>query len=240
MPDRANAENARPASRRGRPPVISDDRLLDAAREVFLARGIRATTAEVAERAHVSEGTIFHRYKTKDALFRAAMQFDPDEIPRLLESLAPHAGEGDLRATLVALALRVLSFGRVAVPMMMMAWSNPGSDYSLEKLLVDDTIMANKQLARDRWMRGLRGFFDAEIERGRLAAVDTDILTRMFVGTLRDYCMRELLSNTQARTAPREFAESMVDLILRAASPSAAPPPPARPVRARLRVRAAR
>ncbi|MEO6418509.1 MAG: helix-turn-helix domain-containing protein, partial [Polyangiaceae bacterium] len=77
--------------RRGRPPTISDDRLLEAAREVFLARGIRATTAEVAERAHVSEGTIFHRYKTKDALFSAAMQFDPNEISKLTDSLSPRA-----------------------------------------------------------------------------------------------------------------------------------------------------
>jgi AcrR family transcriptional regulator len=244
MSDRAAPPTPKPASRRGRPPIISDDRLLEAAREVFLSRGIRATTAEVAERAHVSEGTIFHRYKTKDALFRAAMQFDPEQIPKLLDALAPHVGEGDLRATLVALALRILSFGRVAVPMMMMAWSNPGGEYSLEKMLVDDTMMANKRLAEDRWLRGLRVLFDSEIERGRLAPVSSEILTRMFVGTLRDYCMRELLANTEARISPKEFAESVVDLVLRAAKPTADVASTAaiepRPSRARLRARSAR
>jgi AcrR family transcriptional regulator len=224
------------ARRRGRPPVITDDRLLEAARDVFLARGIRATTAEVAERAQISEGTIFHRYKTKDALFRAAMQFDPDDVPRIIDELTPRAGEGDLRETLIALALRILSFGRVGLPMMMMAWSNPGSDFSLEKMLV------NKQLAHERPFRALKTFFDAEIERGRLGPVNSQVLTRMFVGTLRDFCVSELLANTEAPTPPRELAENVVDLILRAARPSEEriPSVVAAPAPSRARVRARR
>ncbi len=223
--------------RRGRPPIISDDRLLEAAREVFLARGIRATTAEVAERADVSEGTIFHRYKTKDALFRAAMQFDPAEVPKIIESFAPRAGEGDLRETLVALALRILSFGRVGLPMMMMAWSNPGSEFSFEKMLGD------KQLANERSFRALSAFFEAEIQRGTLAPVNPTVLTRMFVGTLRDFCMSELLANTEEHLPPQELAESVVDLILRAARPSHELPaavksaPAPLPSRARVRTR---
>jgi len=223
------------ARRRGRPPVITDDRLLECAREVFLTRGIRATTAEVAERAQISEGTIFHRYKTKDALFRAAMQFDPEEVPRIIDALTPRAGEGDLRETLIALALRILSFGRVGLPMMMMAWSNPGSDFSLEKMLV------NKQLAHERPFRTLKTFFDAEMERGRLGPVNSEVLTRMFVGTLRDFCMNELLSNSEGRMAPQELAENVVDLILRAARPSQELPTPAAvPAPSRARVRARR
>ena len=57
-----------PASRpsRGRPPTITSERLLDVARDVFLECGIRATTQDVAERAGVSEGVLFHRFKSKD------------------------------------------------------------------------------------------------------------------------------------------------------------------------------
>lgn len=220
--------------RRGRPPIISDDRLLEAAREVFLARGIRATTAEVAERAGVSEGTIFHRYKTKDALFRAAMQFDPEEVPKIIEALTPRAGEGDLRETLEALALRVLSFGRVAIPMMMMAWSNPNSEYSLEQLLI------SKQLGHERPLRFLEAFFAAEIERGRLARVNAQVLTRMFMGTLRDFCLGAIFANNEARMEPQELARQVVDLILRAARPETPNVSPARavvPARPRVRAR---
>ncbi len=54
---------------RGRPITLTDDDLLDAARAVFLARGVDATTTEIARRARISESVIFHRYKTKEALF---------------------------------------------------------------------------------------------------------------------------------------------------------------------------
>ncbi len=233
MPPRRQPPAPLNARRRGRPPVISDDRLLEAARDVFLAHGIRATTAEVAERAQISEGTIFHRYKTKDALFGAAMQFDPDDVPKIMDELTPRAGEGDLRETLVALALRILSFSRIGIPMMMMAWSNPGTEFSLEKMLV------NKQLAHERPFRALKAFFDAEIERGHLGPVNSQVLTRMFVGTLRDFCVNEVLSNTEEPTPPRELAENVVDLILRAARPSeehaANVPLAAAPSRARVR-----
>src|SRR5690349_10683369 len=93
--------------RRGRPPVISDGKILDTARDVFLEHGIRATTAEVAVRARFSEGTIFHRFKSKDALFRAAMRFEPEKGPQLIEALLPRVGEADLRASLIALGTRL-------------------------------------------------------------------------------------------------------------------------------------
>ncbi len=57
----------------GRPTILSDEKILSAARRVFLERGIRATTAEVAREAGVAEGSLFKRWKTKHALFFAAL-----------------------------------------------------------------------------------------------------------------------------------------------------------------------
>ena len=74
---------------------------------MFLELGIRATTLEVARRAGVAEGTIFHRFKSKEELFRAAMQFDPDEALAIVERLPSRAGRADLRATLLELCGRV-------------------------------------------------------------------------------------------------------------------------------------
>ena len=72
--------------------MISKERLLEVAREVFLELGIRATTLEVAMRAGVAEGTIFHRFKSKDELFWAAMRFDPEEGLAFVERLPGLAG----------------------------------------------------------------------------------------------------------------------------------------------------
>src|SRR5688572_23503921 len=91
----APAPGETPARVRGRPKVISDEALLAIAREVFLERGIRATTAEVAERAGIAEGTVFLRFKSKDALFRAAVCVDPGTMPAFVEAFASSAGKGD-------------------------------------------------------------------------------------------------------------------------------------------------
>ena len=48
---------------------ITEERILEAAREVFLAEGFGAQTAKIAQRAGVSEGSIFKRFATKEALF---------------------------------------------------------------------------------------------------------------------------------------------------------------------------
>ena len=56
-----------------RPVSIHNDAILEAASQVFLAHGYQASTAEIARRAGVSEGSIFKRFKTKTDLFLAAM-----------------------------------------------------------------------------------------------------------------------------------------------------------------------
>src|SRR5437773_5345651 len=71
---------------RGRPTTVSDDQLLDAARDVFLARGLDATAAEIAARAGISESLVFYRYKTKEALFLAVVDRQI-VLPEVLQTL---------------------------------------------------------------------------------------------------------------------------------------------------------
>jgi len=195
------------APRRGRPPVISDEQILEKARDVFLEHGIRATTAEVALRARISEGTIFHRFKSKDALFRAAMRFDPEQGPRIIEDLLPRVGAPDLRASLVAFGYGLVDAGRVIVPVMMMSWSNPSGDYSFEKIM-------NRREGFQRPLRSMIAFLRAEIDLARLPRVDAEVLGRAFLGGLRDYCMTELLFRDDPQRPTKEvFVQGLVDLL---------------------------
>ncbi len=58
--------------RRGRQAEATrnDQRVLDAARDVFAARGTAATVSAIAERAGVGMGSLYRRYGSKDALLR--------------------------------------------------------------------------------------------------------------------------------------------------------------------------
>lgn len=202
--------SAAPARSRGRPRVISDEQLLSVARDVFLERGIRATTAEVASRAGVAEGTIFNRFKSKDALFRAAMHFDPDQVPTLFESLASRVGEGDLRKTLVDFANQILEIGRVALPVMMMSWSNPAGEYSFEKHI-------GRREPYRRALGAVCAFFEAEMRAGRLRMMDPEVPARTLMGSLHHFCLTELFTSGDRLgcLTSAAYAEGIVDLLLR-------------------------
>ena len=60
-------------------------RILDAAEEVFAARGPAASTEEVARRAGVAIGTVFRHFPTKDDLLTAIMK-------RMLAATVEEAG----------------------------------------------------------------------------------------------------------------------------------------------------
>lgn len=201
----ADAE-ARP---RGRPPVISNERLLEIARAVFLEHGIGATTLEVASRAGVAEGTIFHRFRSKEELFRAAMQFEPEQALAFIEALPSAAGQGDLRATLVRFAEQFIELGRVGVPVMMMSWSNP-------EMHLESSLRARAERYR-RVVGALREFFAAEMRAGRLAGKSPELLARMLLGSLHHYCMSELLAREVGGLGAQAFASGVVDVLLASA-----------------------
>lgn len=195
---------------RGRPPVISNERLLDVAREVFLESGIRATTAEVAARAGIAEGTIFVRFRSKADLFREAMRVDPDRPMTFVEALPSLAGTGDLREHLVAFAERLLEYGRVGLPVMMMSWSNPDGPLC-EKPASERSARYRRTLAT------LEAFFATEMKKGRIRKGDTEVLARMLLGSLLHYCMIEVVAGERiGKHGDAEFARHTVDTLLAA------------------------
>jgi AcrR family transcriptional regulator len=188
--------------------VISTERLLEVAREVFLELGIRATTSEVATRAGIAEGTIFHRFKSKEELFRAAMNFDPDALTVRAQELAACVGQGSLRQALVEFAESFMEFGRAAMPMMMMSWSNP------ENMCAADRT-SERASRYQRTLSLISGYLTAEIQIGRLRPLEPEVAARMLIGSLHHYCMIELFVGAASeRFTHRQFAEQVVDVLL--------------------------
>lgn len=197
-----------------RPTVIRDEAIIDAAREVFLARGIRATTAEVAERAGVSEGSIFKRFKSKVELFQAAMRPQFEE-PDFLKGLPERVGKGEVRETLFELGMGIVAFFRAVTPLMMMAWSNPG-DGGLPCMLSEPNPPPLRTLKK------IASFFEAEMRAGRLRRDDPEIVARTFLGALHNYVAFEILFKDQEQLPmPAEtFVRGLVHLLSVGAEPA--------------------
>ena len=196
-----------------RPTNIKDETIVAAARELFLERGIRVTTAEVAHHAGVSEGSIFNRFPTKEHLFRAAMESQL-AAPQWFTQLDARVGKGDPRESLLSLAGEVLGFFRTAAPLMMMMWSNHAGLSPRDALEGPDAPPV-------RAIKRLSAFFAAEARLGRVRNCDPEILARAFLGGIANYAFIEALQRGGgALPLPAEpYLRGLIDLLWRGFAP---------------------
>jgi AcrR family transcriptional regulator len=205
---------------RGRPTSIPEDDILDAARDLFLARGLDATTAEIAERAGISESIIFYRYKTKEALFAAVVE-RLVVVPPELEHLPERVAQGDLAETLFEVGAAMIAAMDQVLPFMMMAWSSP------TRLAQFCQRMREPNPAHVRTIKLIATYFQAEARAGRLRAVDPEILARGFLGGIIDYVMQQHLHGVDSLPMPAvTFLRGFVNILLDGAQPRSGPPKP--------------
>ncbi|MCA1644776.1 MAG: TetR/AcrR family transcriptional regulator [Chloroflexi bacterium] len=196
-----------------RPAAITDQQILDAARDVFLAAGFQASTIEIARRAGVSHGTLFKRFATKDDLFRAALGLPSD--PDWVAGLAERVGQGDLQQNLQILVHQIMvSFAEI-LPCLV-ALRARGFAPEPRHHLDPDSPPA-------RFIRALSAYLQAEMDLGRARHGDPEILAHALLGPAVNFVMIETLgANTVPHSSRTEFAARLVDLIWRGVAPAAA------------------
>jgi AcrR family transcriptional regulator len=190
-----------------RPTRISDEAILEAARAVFLEHGVAATTAEVARRAGVAEGSIFKRFATKADLFRAAMQAELDE-PDWLRALVLARDEDDPREVLRQVGMQAVAFARRLMPLIMMQWSS-GKTYGVPEQLQGPSSPPLRAL------KALSAFFEREMRAGRMRAHQPEIVARMFFGSIQNYVFFEILLRAQARMPlpVEDYLRGLIDVL---------------------------
>ena len=186
-----------------RPPSISNLQILDAARAEFLAHGFtKASTVHIARSAGVSEGSIFNRFPTKDALFHAAM--DEAQPPAL--ALDGYVGQGDLRQNLIRITVESVHFLNNLLPQLMLRWSER------------ELGPKSKVCTRPREiLRALTAFFKAEKALGRVGG-DPPIIARMFMGSVWNYCFLQTVTGDRSLSVPA-FARRLVAGLWRGIAP---------------------
>ncbi len=189
-----------------RPTSITDEQILEAARAVFLEKGIQATTAEVARRAGVAEGSIFNRFKTKQALFQCCMATNFDDI-EWLKILRESTGKGDVEQALTRTGLAMMDFFRTLLPIMMMSWSNTAAGELPPHLSGDNPPPV-------RALREVAAYFEAAIAAGHLPKEHKpEIMARMFMGSIHFYCFTQFFLKNSASLSTEEFVHGIVKLI---------------------------
>ena len=166
-----------------RPRQVSDDAILEAAAEEFLARGTHATTNAIAARVGISEAILFRRFGSKSELLGAATRM-------ALSSRAapPTMPEGPLtRRVLERMAEERIAFFRQLIPLVLMHWAHLGRAPSEAK--------SNEELddaAPVRAIHRFKAFFAERAKRGEICIQSPLVFTRTFIGTLWHFAFMEV------------------------------------------------
>ncbi len=166
-----------------RPITIATDRIVDTARQLFLEHGFKLSTAKIAKAVGISEGLIFKRFGTKDALFAAAMGLPSTDFARAWPA---RAGHGTVHEELTAIGHRLIAHFRVALPRMIMLRRASAVD----PLAVMSRVDSPPPVVI---LDGVTNYLRGEVELGRFRTQEPRVVARMLVGTLVNYVFFEVL-----------------------------------------------
>jgi AcrR family transcriptional regulator len=148
----------------GRRKLVEDDDLLAVAREVFIEKGIAASTREIARRAGISEAVIYQRHPTKAHLFFAAMVPPASNVEELL---AAPANDLSVVEQLEGIALGMMKYFREVVPILMRLVTHP--EFDVEKF-----AQRHPASPFGRMHRGLNQYLESQRERGSIVAENVE------------------------------------------------------------------
>jgi AcrR family transcriptional regulator len=208
----------------GRSRTISNEQILKAAREVFLAEGFGGSTLEIARRAGVSEGSIFKRFSTKEKLFFAAM--GADDMPNWVKELKTLPGQGDLKENLVMLSLQIIEFLLELMPRMIMMHSKgpppPNLQGNFPVHLPGFVEPPRPPLIRD--LKAVTLFFQHELELGRIRPCDPEMAASTLLSWLTHYIlsrhmMGESGQSDQQQDDMQQYVRGFIDFFWQGIAP---------------------
>jgi AcrR family transcriptional regulator len=164
-----------------RPPKITNEEILAAARQVFLEEGINGSTLEIADKAGISEASIFKRFATKQALFLAAIGIS--QTPQYAKILANQTPTVEIRSELTEICTQMVGFYQEVMPRVMMMMTQTKSP--LPPLVPPP--LRDTQLFTE--------YFDRAIAAGFIKPCDAMTVAHTIVGAIQNYAMTSAIAN---------------------------------------------
>jgi AcrR family transcriptional regulator len=192
----------------GRRKTISDEDVLEVARELFRARGHVVTTREIADAAGISEAILYQRFGSKDDLFFAAMH---PRGPDIAELLGPEDPPDDAHEYLRTVVVRVARFFSEVIPQALRVMTHPS---------FDPGSLARAQPNASAVLReGLTHRLASLARRKRIAPVPEATAARLLIGLAHDWALGGVLSPGASPRRDRELKD-LVDLVWAGMTPS--------------------
>lgn len=165
-----------------RPKKISDEEVLEIAKECFLSQGPQVSTQEIASRTGLSQAALFKRFKTKEDLFLAALATKAifSSVMSLIGWLREHPKKGPFEPQLVEMLTRLSNMLHELLPRII-ALHNQRSAISPEKL-----FRAMKKPPPVRVLEGITLFVKKAQSNGQIRSdADPAVLALNLMGSIQ-------------------------------------------------------
>lgn len=190
--------------------TITDEQILDAAREMFRVHGFAATTAQIAEQAGISEGSIFRRWASKQELMMTALGVTRPRWIDLAETL--HTTDQSVEAQLTEITMSMLEFFCENIGKMT-AMLSAGTHVRRKFMCAPDAPPV-------QGLRALANYFAQLRADGRIRVTDPEIAARMLLSATHHYAFSDFAGLNEIMPMPREtYARGIVDNLLRGIGP---------------------
>ncbi len=167
----------------GRKKVIQDEALLAIARERFVAKGIGASTREIAHLAGISEAVIYQRFPKKADLFFAAMTPPALVLEHVLAASSEH---DDVCGRLEEAALVLMQYFREFVPILVPLMSHPSFSF-------DQFVQRQPESPLARIRDRLVDYLETQQKLGRVASDSVGPTVLTLVAALHSFALFEKL-----------------------------------------------
>jgi len=192
-----------------RPRQVSDEQILDAARECFLEHGASVSTTVIAKKLGISQPALFKRFGTKDRLLLAAMRPSLTGLP---EVFGDGPDEREIPVQLLEIANRLRKLGEQFVPRI---------DVLHEAGLARKVLHRRGEVSPPaRIQQAFAGWLRRAQEQGRIAPVDPEAVAMAFVGAIHGRIfMAHHSGGPITNSAWEGYLESLIHVIWRGIAP---------------------
>jgi AcrR family transcriptional regulator len=193
-----------------RPRQISDDEILEAARECLFEHGVSVSAQVIADKAGVSQPALFKRFGTKEELVLRALA-PPEKIP-VLEWIATVPKPGPFRPQLRELLENIWETLQWILPRIALLMASP---FSPEKLFSRYETPPPLRL-----IIAIREFMERAKQNGQIRQdADSEALALSALGLLQGRAFFRFMLRSQGSADDAFYIEAAVDLICRGVLP---------------------
>ncbi len=193
-----------------RPRQISDDDILEVARECFLENGVAVSAQAIADRVGISQPALFKRFGTKKELVLRALA-PPEHFP-VLDWLETAPVEGPFRPQLEALLERIWET---------LQWILPRIAVLTASHFSPETIFARYEKPPPvRLILGINGFLERARDLGHIRAdLDPEMVALTIFGVLQSRAFFRFVLRSGNSPDDALYIESTIDLLYRGIVP---------------------